>query len=61
MKQWLAQDTIQLLPTYFLPIDFLIIFSKSFEILLLKLFQGKLPQNVIEPVEKTEPPPGTSK
>ncbi len=37
------------------------IFSKSFETLLLKLFQGKLPQNVIEPVEKTEPPPGTLK
>ena len=41
--------------------DLLTIFSKSFETLLLKLFQGKLPQKVIEPVENTDPPPGTSK
>ena len=27
----------------------------------MKLFQGKLPQKVIEPVENTDPPPGTSK
>ena len=41
--------------------DLLIIFFRSFETLLLKLFQGKLPQNVIDPVEKTDPPPGTLK
>ena len=37
------------------------IFDNSFEILLSKLLKGKLPQNVIEPVEKTAPPAEFSK
>ena len=33
-------------------------FCKSFEISLSKSFHGRLPQNVMEPVAKTRPPPG---
>ena len=36
-------------------------FASSVDTLLSKLLKGRLPQNVIDPVEKTAPPDGVSK